>query len=521
MQPARYSFGRGGDHGTEEDDSRSATWQTTRANGRPVPSYASRMTVSFALTAVMTVALLVAVLAVVWEGQFQQYTRANMTRLATVTASNLAVAYEQDGGWGQSTYSAARAASSSTSDVGIQVTDAAGTVLYDDTWPQNPGTDEGTMSPTGPINQTPRVSLAPTDTSSIVTAPIEVDGKDVGTVRVWAFGSDALLTKSDATFRANSYGAIAGAAGAAIVLACVMGVFVSHSLTKPIKRITTTAKAIRNGDLSARTGLRGDDEIGELAETFDDMATTLERDFKLEHRLTSDVAHELRTPLMAMLVNVEAMQDEVLPRDDEHLGAVADEVRRLSRLVDAMLRLSRIENGTTPVQAERTDIAEMVRNIVETQVQLFADQDLVLYFKLLAPKAEVYVDCDRDLVKQAVINIMSNAMRYTPEGGVVTVTVDADREDALISVSDTGIGIAKEDLARVFGRFWRSEASRERVSGGLGVGLALVKEIVTKHNGFISVESELGVGTTFTIHIPLAGSRVGSGQTPSSATLKS
>lgn len=146
--------------------------------------------------------------------------------------------------------------------------------------------------------------------------------------------------------------------------------FVSRSLTDPLKRVTSTAKQIRNGELSARTGLSGEDEIGELGETFDEMATTLERDLKLEHRLTSDVAHELRTPLMAMMATVEAMQDGVLPTDDKHLGTVADETRRLSRLVDAMLQLSRMENGKTKFEPKRTDIVGLVRGLVTSQEQL-------------------------------------------------------------------------------------------------------------------------------------------------------
>jgi signal transduction histidine kinase len=234
------------------------------------------------------------------------------------------------------------------------------------------------------------------------------------------------------------------------------------------------------------------------------MANTLEQDIKIEHRLTSDVAHELRTPLMAMLATVEAMQDGVLPSDDEHFEVVASEVRRLSRLVDAMLHLSRMENNDD-FKTERTDLVYAVKSLVSMQEQLFAERDLRLRFDDKTPSHELYADVNPDLIREAITNIMSNAMRYTPEGGWVVVSVDRDRTqgEAIISVRDTGIGIAKEDIPRIFSRFWRSDASRERVSGGLGVGLALTKEIVDKHHGSISVESELGKGTTFTLRIPL------------------
>ena len=381
----------------------------------------------------------------------------------------------------------------------MQVIDSHGTVIYDDTW-NRPGehTDDDTASAGGKF-----ASLAPTDADSVVPHEITLaDGTQAGTVRLWAFGSEALLTKGDAAFRTSSYGAVITAGLVAVFLACLMGVLVSRKLAKPIKSITSTAAQIRSGDLTARTGITGDDEIGQLGETFDDMATSLERDLKLEHRLTGDVAHELRTPLMAMLATVEAMQDGVLPADEEHLETVASEVRRLSRLVAAMLQLSRIENGTTPFKPEKTDMIGLVRSVVESQEQLFADRDLRLRLDVKTQRHELFCEADRDMIRQALINLMSNALRYTPEGGWVVVSVGQEGRDVVIAVSDTGIGIAKEDLARVFSRFWRSDASRERESGGLGVGLAVTKEIVDRHHGFIGVESELGKGTKFAIHIP-------------------
>lgn len=296
---------------------------------------------------------------------------------------------------------------------------------------------------------------------------------------------------------------IAGAALVAVIVAWIIGYFVSRSLTRPLTRITRTAAQIRNGDLSARTGLVGSDEMGRLGETFDDMATTLERDIKLEHRLTSDVAHELRTPLMAMQATVEAMQDGVLPADQEHLATVAVEVRRLSRLVDAMLKLSRMENGKTQLHVEKCDIVGLARGLVTYQAQLFKDNGLSLTFENRTGHEAFVIEADPDLIREAVVNLLSNAMRYTPEGGRVLLAVARDRTDVLVSVSDTGMGIAKEDIPRVFSRFWRSDASRERVAGGLGVGLSLTKEIIDRHNGTISVDSELGVGTTFTLRLPL------------------
>ncbi len=459
-------------------------------------TYSTRLAVSFALTAVMTAGILVVVLAVVWESQFKAYTRGNMQSLAQSAADTLAVAYDAAGGWTVDVVSSASSFSGASPDVGLQVLDNDGNILYDDTVGLSRYGDSGAAE-TGE-------SAVPTGSESVVTASVvDAEGETVGAVLLWAFGSDALLTSTDAKFRESSYSAISVAAVIAVVLAVIIGYFVSRSLTKPIQRITRTASQIRNGDLTARTGVRGTDEIGQLGETFDDMATSLEKDLKLEHRLTSDVAHELRTPLMAILATVEAMQDGVLPADDEHLETLASETRRLSRLVDAMLKLSRLENGTTELKVERTDVVYLVRSLVSSQHQLFHEKGLHLRFNDNTAHGECQADIDPDLIREAIVNLMSNAMRYTDEDGWVVVSVGSGHSDAIISVRDTGIGITKEDIPQTFSRFWRSDVSRERVSGGLGVGLSITKEIVDRHNGTISVDSELGKGTTFTIRVPL------------------
>ena len=477
-------------------DSAKGLYNTVRPSvpHRAMQTFRARLTFFFALTAAMTAVILSLVLAFTWEGQFQTYTRTNMQRLADSTADVLATQYEQQEGWTRRVLTYAKSASTASNDMGVQVLDEKNEVIYDDTW--------ALSRRSGYTGPTPLTDSDIEDDSMVTADVITSEGDKVGTVRLWAFGSDALLTKSDAAFRQHSYQAIFGAAGIAVLLACVIGYFTSRKLTRPIKIITSTAAQIRSGDLTARTNLRGEDEIGRLGETFDSMATTLEHDIKIEHRLTSDVAHELRTPLMAMLVTVEAMQDGVLPADFDHLETVASETRRLSRLVDAMLHLSRIENGKGSLKVERTDMVYLVRSLVSAQHQLFHEKGLHLRFANETGRDELYADVDPDLIREALINLMSNAMRYTSSDGWVLVTVAYDRPEVIISVQDTGIGIAKEDVSRIFTRFWRSDASRERVSGGLGVGLAITKEIIDQHNGTILVESEQGKGTTFSIRIP-------------------
>lgn len=557
MLPAHIVTGQ--KHKSDNEANSRASWNTPRSDSRSGLSYGSRMALSFALTSLMTVLILVCVIMVVWGSAFSEYTRANVIDLAKLTSEKLADSYEQDGEWTVDTLYAIAQSSSISDDIGLQVLDAEGTILYDDTWPvasvaadvkkseAEPvpdtgsaeegsvvATDQGSAgqaaetsaegSATAAEKDEPKIkfdrhgliSTAPTDEEGAITEPITTsDGKVVGKVRLWVLGSDVLLTKTDTAFREKTIDAMFLAAAIAVAISVMIGLFVSRMLTNPIRRITGTAKQIRDGDLSARTNMRGDDEIDQLGETFDEMATSLEKDLKHERRLTSDVAHELRTPLMAMLATVEAMQDGVYPTDNEHLETVASETRRLARLVQQMLDLSRMENHTAPMNIEAVDMVELVRGIVNAQEPLFHERDLRLRFADETQGKMPFIKVDPDMITQCVINLMSNAMRYTPEGGWVIVTVGLDRKHLTISVSDTGIGIAKEDLSRIFGRFWRADASRAREAGGLGVGLAVTKQIVERHQGFISVESELEKGTTFTIHLPREQQ-----QQPSSTTIE-
>ena len=499
MFPARVEIGQ--KHKQQDEASSRASWNTPRSDMRSGMSYATRMASSFALTSVMTVLVLVGVVAVVWSGVFSDYTRANMTDIAQSTAQRLAQEYELNGKWSTSYLASVADSTLSSDDIGLQVVDAEGTIIYDDSWPAAAmvGSTQGSSEPSSHS----LISSAPTDAAASVTRDITLtDGTVAGQVRLWVFGSDALLSKADTAFRDRTFNAMFLASIIAVAISVIIGILVSRMLTNPLRRITGTAKQIRDGDLSARTGLKGDDEIDRLGETFDEMATSLEKDLKHERRITSDVAHELRTPLMAMLATVEAMQDGVLPADDEHLETVASETRRLSRLVQQMLDLSRMENRTAPLKLEQIDTVRFVRRIVDSQQQLFNAHDLRLRFSDDTQGRPSGIEADPDMVTQAVVNLMSNAMRYTPEGGWVVVSVRTSRRNVQIIVSDTGIGIAKEDLSRIFGRFWRADASRAREAGGLGVGLSVTKQIVERHHGYISVESELGKGTTFTIHLP-------------------
>lgn len=452
--------------------------------------YTTRVTLAFALIAAMTALVAIGVVSFVWEQHFRTYTADNMQTLCETTANRIAAIYEETGDlWNPETTRPAAQATELTSGVGVRVIDLKGSTVFD----SSAIIDEQQ----GDVF----TSFEPQDRSQAATASIVLpDGEKVGTVRLWVYGSEALMRQPDQEFRDNSYQAMFIAGGVAIVLASCIGFLFARNLVSPINRIMKTARAIGDGDLSARTKLTGEDEVARLGETFDVMAESVEKDRDLERRLTTDVAHELRTPLMAIQATVEAMIDGVYEADEERLVTVNSEIQRLSRLVNALLKLSRLENRGEPMKEEVVNVGELISGIVATHEMFVSDSGLTLEYDA---EPDVMVVGDADMIRQATANLISNAVRYTPEGGHITVSVQKGDIMASIAVRDTGIGLTKEEARMVFSRFWRADAGRNRESGGLGVGLAVVKEIVDRHGGWVQVEGEKGKGACFTIHIPL------------------
>lgn len=447
-------------------------------------SFTKRVMLVAIIISLITAVSSIVVLSFVWEQHFQSYTRENIQRVADVSADSIGEGYEQSNGdWYSGALSAATSASSLYDTIYLQVRTIGGTIVYDE------GSDKVLGS----------VGVKATGTN-VAAAPIMANGEQVGTVFVRVPGSETLLTKADSEFREKSYSAMMFAAIIALFIAMIVGAFVARALVAPIKRITNTAKALKEGDYSARTGMSGTDEIARLGNMFDLMADSVESKQKLERRLVTDVAHELRTPLMAIQSTVEAMIDGVFEPDAERLETLNSEVQRLSRLVDALLKLSRLEGRTKPIERKKLDLSEILSAVVTTHQAYIHDAGLTLEFDY---DPHVYVFGDADLLRQATANLISNAVRYTPEGGTITVTARKGDLMGQISVRDTGIGLTPEEAKMVFQRFWRADSGRARSTGGLGIGLSVVKEIVDQHNGWVRVEGRPDEGACFTMYIPL------------------
>ncbi len=470
--------------------------QATRTPKSP-HTFSRRLALAFAVVAALTAALAGLLLSAAWNYQFTQYLHANLQNTADGIAGLSADAYPQLGGWTIQTLSQLPRFGPATG-VGVQILDPSGKIVYDDASMSAHVRD---VTGLGAEQGAPEPGVVLEPRGPVVTSKVMVAGKEVGTVRVWTYSAGALMTERDQKFKRGSLAGLAIAALVAIGFASLGGVWYANRLVRPIERITETAQALKSGDRDARTGLEGDDEIGFLGRTFDEMADSIEADREMERRLTADVAHELRTPLQAIQATVEAMQDGVLPADEERLGIVRDETVRLARLADGILELTRLERGSVPFVCTRLDLAVPVRAAVDTHEALIETRRIVLSVDIAEG---VYACVDSDRLQQAVGNLLSNAARYTPAGGRIEVGVHRDIGQAVIEVADTGMGIAEKDLPLVFSRFWRADEARATTSGGLGIGLAVTKEIVERHKGTIGVSRRRGGGSVFAIRLPLA-----------------
>jgi signal transduction histidine kinase len=277
-----------------------------------------------------------------------------------------------------------------------------------------------------------------------------------------------------------------------------LGAILTHQLLKPLDDITAVAlKITRTDDLSRRlpdSGRR--DEIGRLTMVLNQTLERLERLFHARQRFLADVSHELRTPLTTIRGNVDLMR-RMGEADPETMDVIQDELKRMTRLVDDLLLLARADTGGLPIQQKPVELDNVFLDVYRQVSSI--DQGVRVELKEVD---QVCVLGDQDRLKQLILNLVDNAMKYTPSGGKVSLSLAKSNGDARIVVADTGIGIPAEDLPRIFDRFYRVDKARSRNMGGSGLGLSIAYWIARAHGGDIQVSSVVGEGTEFRITLP-------------------
>ncbi|WP_030257413.1 sensor histidine kinase [Streptomyces violens] len=286
-----------------------------------------------------------------------------------------------------------------------------------------------------------------------------------------------------------------------VALAAILGaLLLSRAVLRPIRALTLAARGLGDGELGQRVPVSGRDEIAELGRAFNRMADSLQAGEERQRRLTGDIAHELRTPLANLRGYLEALQDGVVEPTPELLASLHEEAMLQQRIVDDLQDLALAEAGALTYHRADVDLRDLL-DTCRTAHRAQAESAGVA-LELAAPQP-TYTVADADRLRQVIGNLVGNAIRATAPGGTVTLAL-ASRDDlAVLQVRDTGTGIAAEDLPHLFDRFWRADAARGRATGGSGLGLSIARQIVHDHRGTIEVASTVGVGTVFTVTLPL------------------
>ncbi|KXG73668.1 sensor histidine kinase [Thermotalea metallivorans] len=331
------------------------------------------------------------------------------------------------------------------------------------------------------------------------TFPVFYGEKKVGSVAIGHYGP-LYLSDHDIIFLRALNKVFVTIGIFSMFIAFTFGILMSNRLTKPISRVIDTAQMIAKGYFGGRSHEKSTTkEINQLTATVNNLAETLEMQEKLRRRLTEDVAHELRTPLATLQSHLEAMIDGIWELDGKRLKSCHDEIIRLNRLVDDLERLAQYESENLILNYARFDISSLVEQIVLNFEHDYHQKGVEIYFD---GKKEILVCADKDKISQVIVNLISNALKYTNKGGKVNVSVSSDQDAIGLRVKDTGIGISKDNLPFIFERFYRVEKSRNRITGGAGIGLTITKAIVEAHRGKIMVESSLNEGTEFIVMLP-------------------
>lgn len=364
----------------------------------------------------------------------------------------------------------------------IQVADVKGRVVYDSL-----GQSRNTIWP-----------------QDLLTAasPIRVDNQIVGYVRLEGGMNFSRIDESRLVQRLNRAAVIAAAIAGGIGL--VVAILLAYSLGRPIRELTRAAAQIRAGNLSQRVKVNGKDEISQLAETFNQMAASLEKAEQTRRTMTADIAHELRNPLAVQRAHLEALLDGVYPLSVANLHIVLEQNQLLSRLVEDLRTLALAESGQLALEKMSVDVCDLINRLSDT----FRAQANEKQIQLLLPNGiknasePLQALGDPMRLEQILGNLLSNALRHTPAGGWVRIGLEDLGAQIKVTVQDTGQGIPEADLAHIFERFYRVDRSRSRSEGGSGLGLAIARNLALAHGGWLEAANAPQGGAIFTLTLP-------------------
>lgn len=328
---------------------------------------------------------------------------------------------------------------------------------------------------------------------------VSVNEKQVGTVLV--IGNPPPLGPLESQYLNSTNQALLYAALGAALVALALGTILARTLTHPLRDLTAAIHAMSKGNLKQHVTVKSRDELGELAAAFNQMSSDLDRLNQSRRQMTSDIAHDLRSPLTVIGGYVESMRDGVLKPTPERLETIHAEVQHLQRLVEDLRTLSQADAGELTLNRESVAPLSLLKRIVKSYGYLAAQKEVSLEVQGESGLTEIRLDPDR--MAQVFGNLITNSLRYTPEAGKIVLAARQTEKIMEFSVQDNGEGISAEALPHIFDRFYRADPARAQGSES-GLGLAIARSIVEAHGGTISAESQVGKGTTLRISLPVA-----------------
>lgn len=335
------------------------------------------------------------------------------------------------------------------------------------------------------------------------TVPIVVQGQAVG--RLLFTSTDFLQPKREPPeeqfLQRVNQAILLGALGAAII-ALLLGVFLARSIARPVRELTLATQAVAQGELGRQVEVHTGDEIGELATSFNQMSQDLARARSLRQQMTADIAHDLRTPLSVIHGYTEALAEGKLVGTPDMYAVMHEEARHLQMLIEDLRTLSLADAGEITLMRQPCEPRAVLERAAGSHAVKAAEKQIRLAVE--TPEDLPLIDVDPERMAQVLNNLVSNAVRYTPEGGEVVLSASTGNSSVLLQVRDNGAGIAPADVPNIFERFYRGDQARNVQEGESGLGLAIAKSLVEAQGGTIGVASELGQGTTFTLTLPVA-----------------
>lgn len=328
--------------------------------------------------------------------------------------------------------------------------------------------------------------------------PLIKSGEKIGEVRVKFYGP-IFYMQNELVFLDIVNKIILGIGVLLILASTIMGFIISRSITRPINKLMTKAKYISKGEYDKKIEINTDIlEINDLINSINNLSQSIKEQENIRKRLTGDISHELKTPLTNIQSHLEAMIDGIWEPTEERLLSVKEEAERLSSLVSDMQKLNKYDESSIKLKKDNVNISDIICFVIFQFSNLAKSKNIKIEYE----KKNINLYCDKDKITQALVNILSNAIRYSNEGSTIFIEERLKDNKVIISIEDQGIGISEEDLKYVFERFYRADKSRTRATGGTGIGLTIVKSIVSSHGGEVKLESKLGEGSKFIIILP-------------------